>query len=78
MVFRDQVDGSIAWKRSSYSHPNGNCVEVCRRSGGVAVRDSKRPTGGYLAATPTQWKTFLEATKNDVFTNSRRRCPTGS
>ncbi|WP_406693266.1 DUF397 domain-containing protein [Saccharopolyspora sp. ID03-671] len=53
-------------------------MEVCRRSGGVAVRDSKRPTGGYLAATPTQWKTFLEATKNDVFTNSRRRCPTGS
>jgi hypothetical protein len=58
-----------AWRTSSHSGANGDCVEVARPAPGViAVRDSKDPGGSRLAFTPGQWA---------AFTISLRETPSG-
>jgi Domain of unknown function (DUF397) len=50
----------IGWRKSSYSAGNGNCVEIgWPEPAGVAVRDSKHPTGPTLAFPTLTWHTFL-------------------
>lgn len=56
------------WKTSSYSHPNGNCVEVRRTrevpgTTRVQVRDSKDPDGGSVTMPTTAWTAFVAALK---------------
>lgn len=49
-----------AWRKSSYSNPSGECVEIAplpARS--VAVRDSKHPEGAVLVFTHSEWQTFI-------------------
>lgn len=50
----------VGWRKSTHSASSGNCVEVgWPEPAGVALRDSKHPTGPTLAfATPT-WRGFL-------------------
>lgn len=57
-----QVD-DVAWRKSSYSSANGNCVEVANASSTVGVRDSKAPTAGHLTLPPTSWGRFLDQVK---------------
>jgi hypothetical protein len=55
-----------AWRVSTYSGQNGNCVEVTRNMPGiVAVRDSKDRSGPALAFTPAQWQAFTVRIKSD-------------
>ncbi|MFJ9596070.1 DUF397 domain-containing protein [Streptomyces virginiae] len=50
----------VAWTKSSYSTNDGpDCVEVAHTPGTVLVRDSKRPEGARLAATPDAWTGFV-------------------
>lgn len=50
----------IAWRKSSYTGDNGNCVEVgWPEQIGVAVRDSKHPTGPTLTFATPDWRAFL-------------------
>ena len=54
-----------AWRTSSHSGANGDCVEVARPVPGViAVRDSKDPGGSRLAFSSDPWMAFTVALKN--------------
>ncbi|RJL33393.1 DUF397 domain-containing protein [Bailinhaonella thermotolerans] len=48
-----------SWRKSTHSSSLGNCVEVGRTRGGVAVRDSKDPGGGTLVFSGPEWRAFL-------------------
>ena len=51
---------TLRWRKSSFSTPNGECVEVAHVVEVVGVRDSKNP-GPVLTVTPTAWTTLLAA-----------------
>lgn len=46
------------WRTSSYSSGEGQCVEVAPIQDGVALRDSKNPSGGVLRFSGQQWAVF--------------------
>lgn len=49
-----------AWRKSHYSNPSGNCVEMAELpAGSVAVRNSRFPDGPALIFTPAQWAAFI-------------------
>ncbi|WP_405743246.1 DUF397 domain-containing protein [Streptomyces sp. NBC_01525] len=55
-----------AFRKSSYSNQEGNCVEVARTStGGHAIRDSKRPAGPRLTFNGAAWGSFVRILKGD-------------
>jgi hypothetical protein len=59
---------SANWQKSSFSNPNGNCVELARLSGGgVAVRNSRDPHGPALVYTRAELTAFIEGSKNGDF-----------
>ncbi len=57
---------SAQWRKSSLSQMNG-CIEVAFVRGGVAVRDSKDPSGPVLLFTPHEWTAFLGGARNGEF-----------
>ncbi|MEU4554342.1 DUF397 domain-containing protein [Micromonospora violae] len=54
-----------AWRKSSRSGSNGQCVEVRDRGVQVDVRDSKAPAAGMLSFEPTAWGAFVNGIKTD-------------
>ncbi|MFE9061558.1 DUF397 domain-containing protein [Streptomyces violaceusniger] len=49
----------FVFRKSSYSNPQLECVEVATNvPGTVAVRDSKDPGGPVLRFTPAAWAAF--------------------
>ncbi|MEU7468146.1 DUF397 domain-containing protein [Streptomyces sp. NPDC044984] len=49
-----------AWRASSYSGGQGNCVEIADNIPAlIPVRDSKRPAGPVIAFTPHAWRAFV-------------------
>jgi hypothetical protein len=46
------------WRKSTYSNGSSSCIETTTRSGAVAVRDSKDPTGPQLAIPTASWLAF--------------------
>lgn len=56
------------WVKSSYSGPQGNCVEIARLSdGAVAVRNSRHPDGPALVFTSAEWAAFLSGAADGEF-----------
>lgn len=56
----------IAWKKSSYSAANGDCVEVARLANdSVGVRDSKNIAQPVLGFTHAAWQAFVGDIKAD-------------
>jgi hypothetical protein len=51
---------SAEWRKSRFSNPSGNCVEMARLPDRrVAVRNSRHPDGAALIFTPAGWAAFL-------------------
>jgi hypothetical protein len=58
----------LAWKKSSASTANGDCIEVaCFPAGGVAVRDSKDKDGAVLRFNHDSWQQFLDEVRHRPF-----------
>ncbi|MGH3390603.1 MAG: DUF397 domain-containing protein [Actinomadura sp.] len=53
---------SAAWRKSSRSGQEGQCVEVADLDQ-VAVRDSKSPSGPVLAFSRREWRSFVDHVK---------------
>jgi hypothetical protein len=56
------------WRKSTWSNPSGDCVEVAALpDGGVAVRNSRHPSGPALVYTRSEIRAFLAGAKNGEF-----------
>jgi Domain of unknown function (DUF397) len=58
----DTID-SDAWRTSSYTGTNGNCVEVAGTGGAVLVRDTKDRDGVALSIPSDAWASFAASLK---------------
>lgn len=60
------ITGAIngAWRRSSYSIPFNDCVEVLINKEGVHVRDSKHKQVAGLRFAAQPWTQFLGSTRS--------------
>jgi hypothetical protein len=62
----DEIGAS--WMKSSYSGPQGNCVEFAQLPGGqVALRNSRHPDGPALVFTAAEWDAFLSGARDGEF-----------
>jgi hypothetical protein len=52
-----------AWRKSSYSDTNGNCVEAASADGTVMARDTTDRDGGTLAVPAEAWRAFTNRLK---------------
>lgn len=58
----------VAWRKSRRSNPSGNCVELAELAGGgVAVRNSRHPSGPALIYTPAEITAFIQGAKDGDF-----------
>jgi hypothetical protein len=58
----------VAWRKSKYSNPSGNCVSVAGLpAGSVAVRNSRFPDGPALVFTRAEWDAFLLGARDGDF-----------
>jgi Domain of unknown function (DUF397) len=56
-----------AWRKSSYSTAQSNCVEAASLPDAVAIRDSKNPDGPKLTFGPADWRSFTASVKAGRF-----------
>lgn len=55
-----EIAPESAWFKSSHSDPGQNCIEAAHLlPTGIAVRDSKNPTGPALLLPPSAWAPFV-------------------
>lgn len=58
----------IIWRKSRYSNPSGNCVELAELpDGGIAVRNSRHPSGPALIYTRAELAAFVHGVKKGDF-----------
>ncbi|MFB8236073.1 DUF397 domain-containing protein [Kitasatospora purpeofusca] len=65
--YPDASATGFAFRKSSYSGGNENCVEYALLPHGVAVTDSKNPTGPALPFSSAAHTAFIAAVANGEF-----------
>lgn len=55
------------WRKSSYTAPDNNCVELAVGEAETAMRDSKDPAGGFFVVSASAWTKFLAYSKSGGF-----------
>jgi hypothetical protein len=63
----DTQAATIAWRKSSFSIPQGACVEVGAKAGSVLVRDSMAPASLTLRCSGQAWHAFTAAIRVSAF-----------
>lgn len=59
---------AVAWQKSHFSNPSGNCVEMAELpGGGIAVRNSRDPDGPALIYTVDEVTAFVRGAKGGDF-----------
>lgn len=62
------ADGALPWRKSAWSNPTGNCVELAPLPGGdVAVRNSRHRDGAVLVYTREEIHAFIAGVKDGEF-----------
>jgi Domain of unknown function (DUF397) len=62
MAAHHQDVSRAAWRKSSHSGQDGNCVEIATNLPGiVAMRDSKNPSGPVLLFARADWSVIIQA-----------------
>ncbi|MEU0480925.1 DUF397 domain-containing protein [Streptosporangium sp. NPDC006013] len=60
--------GGIVWRKSHFSNPSGNCVELAELPDGrVAMRNSRDPEGPALIYTRGEADAFVRGVKSGEF-----------
>jgi Domain of unknown function (DUF397) len=60
--------GDLQWRKSTASNPSGNCVELAELAdGGIAVRNSRHPTGPTLVYTRAEISAFILGVQGGEF-----------
>jgi hypothetical protein len=60
-------NGTVSWRKSSYSGNNGgNCVQAGSAPGAVLVRDTKDTHGPALSFSTHTWQAFTGRIKNNA------------
>jgi hypothetical protein len=62
----------IPWQKSSFSAPNGNCLEVSSRLGRVLLRESDEP-GTVVGVSPEALHALLDGIRTSAL-GARSRC----
>ncbi|WP_228816640.1 DUF397 domain-containing protein [Nocardia transvalensis] len=63
----------LAWRKSTFSNPSGNCVELADLANGlVAMRNSRDPEGAVLVYTRPEIDAFLRGAKSGEFDDLAR------
>lgn len=59
---------TLRWRKSTASNPSGNCVELAALSdGGIAMRNSRDPSGPVLVYTRAEIAAFLDGARRGEF-----------
>jgi hypothetical protein len=51
---------SDAFRKSTYSQPDGGCVEAGTNARSVLVRDTRDRAGAVLSYAPADWRVFID------------------
>lgn len=59
---------TLAWRKSLYSNPSGECVELAPLADGrVAMRNSREPDGVKLVYSRSDLANFIDQAKRGVY-----------
>lgn len=59
------MSDTLIWIKSTYSgSEGGSCVEIASLPNGIAVRDSKDPSGPVLRFSAAEWRAFVRKIKS--------------
>lgn len=53
----------LRFRKSSYSQPTGNCVDVAEHVNGAAIRDTQNREAGHLGYPVAEWVVLISSVR---------------